>query len=117
MLPERVKQNLAKETKPPIISEYECYQKIKAARKPQSSVPGDLPSQIIKEFSVELANPLQKLFNSIAQTAKWPPQYKREYITPIGKVPLPECEDDLRPIALTAFFSKVMEAFVVMWLL
>ena len=32
-------------------------------------------------------------------------------------MPLPECEDDLRPIALTAFFSKVMEGFVVMWLL
>ena len=38
-------------------------------------------------------------------------------MTPIGKVPQPESEDDLRPIALTAFFSKVMEQFVVMWLL
>ena len=66
-LPERVKQNLAKETEPPIISEYKCYQKIKAAKKPQSSVPGDLPSQIIKEFSVELACPLQKLVNSFWQ--------------------------------------------------
>ena len=55
--------------------------------------------------------------NKIVHTAKWPPQYKREYVTPIGKVPQPESEDDLRPIALTAFFSKVMEQFVVMWLL
>ena len=38
-------------------------------------------------------------------------------MTPIGKVPQPESEDDLRPIALTSFFSKVMESFVVMWLL
>ena len=35
----------------------------------------------------------------------------------IGKIPLPETEDDLRPISLTAFFSKVTEHFVVMWLL
>ena len=38
-------------------------------------------------------------------------------MTPIGKVSQPETEDDLRPIALTSFFSKVMEQFVVMWLL
>ena len=38
-------------------------------------------------------------------------------MTAIGKVPVPETEDDLRPISLTAFFSKVTEHFVVMWLL
>ena len=30
---------------------------------------------------------------------------------------MPESEDDLRPISLTAFFSKVTEHFVVTWLL
>ena len=40
-----------------------------------------------------------------------------EYITAIGKVPMPEDEDDLRPISLTAFYSKVTEHFVVMWLM
>ena len=117
LLPDRVKRNLLKDTTPPTVSEYECYLKIKAAKKPQSGVPGDLPSKILKEFSVELANPLHRLVNKITRTAKWPTQYKREYVTPIGKVPEPQCEDDLRPIALTPFFSKVMEHFVVSWLL
>ena len=49
--------------------------------------------------------------------ASWPQHFKVEYVTPIGKIPLPLSEDDLRPIALTAFFSKVMEQFVVDWLL
>ena len=117
LLPDRVKQNLATQTTPPIISEYDCYQKMKSAKKPLSGVPGDLPSQLLKEFSAELANPVHRLINKITQSARWPSQYKREYISPIGKVPHPESEDDLRPIALTAFFSKIMEHFVVMWLL
>ena len=95
----------------------ECYKKLKAAKKPQSGVPGDLPSKLLKEFSVELASPLHRLINKIIRTSKWPAQYKREYVTPIGKVPEPQSEEDLRPIALTPFFSKVMEHFVVSWLL
>ena len=116
-LPDRVKKNMNMETMPPLISEFDCYQKIKTANKPQSGVPGDLPSHMIKEFCVELANPLQKLLNKIVTSTSWPQQWKREYITPIGKIPQPESEDDLHPIALTTFFSKVMEQFVVMWLL
>ena len=72
---------------------------------------------MIKEFSVELSGPLYKVYNNIVQSASWPQQWKIEYVTPIGKIPIPESEDDLRPISLTAFCSKVMEAFVVMWLL
>ena len=100
-----------------MISELECYQKIVSTKKPQSGVPGDLPSAVIKEFSVELAQPLQGVLNNIVKTAKWPDLWKVEYVTPIGKIPQPETEDDLRPIALTPFFSKVMEQFVVKWLL
>ena len=117
LLPDRVKSKLATKSIPPLISEHECYEKIVKAKKPQSSVPGDLPAQIVKEFSVELAGPVHKLLNNIVQSAIWPEQWKTEYVTPIGKVPQPESEDDLRPIALTSFWSKVMEQFVVMWLL
>ena len=102
---------------PPIISEYECYKKLLKAKKPKSGVPGDLPPKIIKEFSVELAKPLEELFNRITQSGRWPQQWKTEFTTPIGKIPVPESEDDLRPISLTPFLSKVMEHFVVMWLL
>ena len=80
-------------------------------------MPGDLPSEILKEFPVELAKPLSNLLTKIVQSAEWPQQWKIEYTTPIGKIPQPESEDDLRPIALTFFFSKVMEQYVVMWLL
>jgi hypothetical protein len=57
------------------------------------------------------------IINSISNTGEWPPQWKLEYVVPIGKIPMPESEDDLRPISLTPFFSKVTEHFVVMWLM
>ena len=117
LLPDRVKEKLNSRSTPPIISELECYQKLIATKKPQSGVPGDMPSLITKEFSVELVKPLGILLNEIVQSTDWPQQWKVEYVTPIPKIPQPESEDDLRPIALTPFFSKVMEQFVVMWLL
>ena len=101
----------------PVVTEVECYQKIKAAKKPKSVIQGDLPSKILKEFGPELAKPLSSLFNKIIETAQWPKQYKVEYITPIAKVPEPMNEDDLRPISLTFSFSKILEQFVVSWLL
>ena len=116
-LADRVKERLQDGSRPPIITDYECYQKLKAAKKPASVIPGDLPSKVAQEFMVELASPLCKLFNKIAQSAIWPLQWRMEYITPIPKIPLPQTEEDLRPISLTSFYSKVMEGFVVTWLL
>ena len=64
-----------------------------------------------------MATPVGKIIRKIVKTGEWPRQWKLEHIVPIGKVPLPETEDDLRPISLTPFFSKVTEHFVVMWLM
>jgi hypothetical protein len=116
-LPNRVNSRLSTKSTPPTITEFECYQKIVAAKKPQSAVPGDLPSPVLQEFSVELAKPLSNLMTKVVKSADWPKQWKVEFTTPIGKIPQPESEDDLRPIALTYFFCKVMEQFVVMWLM
>ena len=102
---------------PPVIEDYEVYEKIKSAKKPKSGVPGDLPRRVTKEFAPELAKPIRRIISSIARTGQWPTQWKLESVTPIGKIPIPESEDDLRPISLTPFFSKVTEHFVVMWLL
>ena len=95
---------------------FECYQKLLKAKKPKSVVPGDLPSAIIKEFIVELAKPLSLLYNNVIQQSSWPNDFKIEYVTPVSKVDTPKDENDLRPIALTPFFSKVLEQFVVGWL-
>ena len=108
---------LMSDESPLILSEYEVWRQIVSSKKPKSGVPVDLPRKIVQEFSPELAAPLQKIINCIFQSGEWPQHWKLEYITPIPKVPDPETEDDLRPISLTPFFSKVAEQFVVRWLL
>ena len=87
------------------------------AKKPKSVVPGDLPRTVIQEFAPELATPACMIINNIVQSGQWPQKWKMEWVTAIGKIPIPETEDDLRPISLTPFFSKVTEHFVVMWLM
>ena len=124
-LPERVtlKTNSPESESPiPKISEHEVYENIQAANKPKSGVPGDMPKRLVTEFSPELSVPMCSIFNNIAKSArqgraKWPSSWKLEYGTALQKIPNPLTEDDLTVIALTSFFSKVMEKFVVQWLM
>ena len=118
-LPDRVQLVLFDEdsSPAPIISEFDVYTASKSANKPKSGVPGDLPRPILTEFLPELATPICKIINKIFQSREWPHQWRMEWITPINKIPSPESEDDLRPISLTAFFSKVTEKVVVQHLM
>ena len=116
-LPQNIQDKLRNCDSPPVVSEHDVYCKIRAANKPRSGIPNDLPKVILQEFAPELALPVSLIVNSIASTGEWPTQWKLEHIVPIGKIPQPQSEDDLRPISLTAFFSKVAEHFVVMWLM
>ena len=124
-LPKRVQRKLQQpenESKVPEILEYEVFDKIKATNKPKSGVPGDLPRRLVKEFGPELAVPTCRIFNSVIKSAKqgvakWPASWKQEFGVPLKKSQDPQSEDDLRVISLTAFFSKVLEKFVVKWLM
>ena len=116
-LPVRVQSKILSPGVAPVISEYDVYCKIRAAKKPKSGIPGDLPREIINEFGPELASPIHKIISNIFQSGEWPRHWKLEQVVPIKKGATPETEEDLRPISLTPFFSKVTEHFVVMWLL
>ena len=124
-LPDRVSQkinNPERESKVPELFEHEVYMRIKQANKPKSGVPGDIPKKLVNEFRPELSVPVTKIFKSILKsakqgTAKWPASWRQEFGTPFQKIPNPQSEDDLRIISLTAFFSKVMEKFIVEWLM
>ena len=116
-LPTRVQEKLKLPGTPPSVNEFEIYQQINAAKKPKGGVECDLPRKITQEFSPELATPMCEIINSILISGEWPCQWKLEQVIPVPKIPVPLNEDDLRPISLTPFFSKVVEHFVVKWLL
>ena len=91
--------------------------KIKKKRKFKlSSIPGDIPPKLKREFYVELATPVANIFNSITTAGEYPRQWVREFVTPIPKVENVESLDDLRNISLTADLSKDYETFIVKWL-
>jgi hypothetical protein len=119
-LPPNVQSHLA--TRPadeiiPSLSVYDVYTKIIRAKKPNSTVPGDLPKKIVKQFPAQLAIPTSVIFNTITTTAVYPDQWKTEHQIPVPKIYPPESEDDLRNIAKTPFLSKVFESFIAGWLL
>ena len=99
------------------MSELDVWHKIKKSKKPKSVVPGDVPKQIVQEFSPEFATPMAKIFDHISKTGHWPKSWRTEFGIALQKQPNPVDEDHLRIISLTAFFSKVFERFVVSWLL
>ena len=62
-----------------------CMRKSKNLTKPKSSVPGDLPRKIVKEFGPDLACPAGIIFRNIVKTGHWPKAWRIEYGTPLKK--------------------------------
>ena len=63
----------------PVISQHEVYRNIMKVRKPNSSVPGDVPRPLIKKYPFLYAAPITKIFNKMIQTGKWPRQWVKEH--------------------------------------
>ena len=119
-LPHYVKEIMEDKVYPfelPTITEAEVWDKLEHAKKPKGCIPGDLPKKILKEFAVDLAKPATRIYRNIIKKQEWPSTWRVEYGIPLQKVKDPNNEDQLRIISLTAFLSKVMEKFVMEWLL
>ena len=96
------------------------YRKLLKIKKPNSSVPGDVPRRLIAEYPFQWAEPATKIFNTIIESAKWPKDWKREHMITIHKTQDPRMvkdEDDVRSISKTSFLSKTLENILGDWLL
>ena len=95
----------------PVLTQHQVYMKMCRVNKPKSAVAGDVPREIIKQFSFEYAKPVTQIFNQVIQSDQWPRQWKTEQTIVLSKCKarMPQNEDDLRTISKTQWLSKVLE--------
>ena len=118
--PPNIKEELDKgkrEKNVPILEEHEVFEKISRAKKPHSTVPGDLKRVLVKECSAELTPPVTMIYNKSTESKEFPRPWVNEQQTPIPKSYPPSSIDDIRNISCTPFFSKQYESFLSDWLL
>ena len=99
----------------PVLTVEDVADKIKKAKKPNSTVPGDIPPSLYSHFPAELAIPITTIFNKITADLNWPMQWKKEYVTVIPKGINPSDPCECCNISCTNFMSKLYEAFVLFW--
>ena len=99
----------------PLISEEEVVKRIRSVKKPNSTVPGDIPPVLVSRFPHLLASPIADIFNKITTTKEWPERWKIEYVTIIPKNSDPDDPSQCRNISCTNFMSKLYESFVLQW--
>ena len=61
------------------------WQALKAMKKKNSKVPGELPASLRAEFLPWLTEPASDTLNSIIITQSWPEQWKIEFGSPVQK--------------------------------
>ncbi len=102
----------------PDIQPYQVCTKLLKLNSFKSAGPDNIPPRILKEFAYELAEPLAYIFNRSLCSSTIPSHWKSANTSPIPKeIPAVKEENDPRPISLTACISKVLEEFVVEWIL
>ena len=115
LLPDRVTDKLNASvnlSNIPKIEPYQVYKRIQEMNLPVSTVPGDFPPRIWKEFSVELSTPISIIVNRILRTGNWPDIFKTEWVTVIAKKTDPEDKGDLRNLSLSLFVAKLIENLI-----
>ena len=78
----------------------------------KSTVSGDIPSKILKQFSSLLASPVMNVINSCIVKGKWPGIFKLEVVTPVPKEYPPKNIDQLRNISGLLNLNKIAEKLV-----
>ena len=74
-----------------------------------STVKGDVPAKIIKEFAPELSAPLADIINCMDKRGEYANIWKLEMVTHAPKIHPPPTVDDLRMIYGLTNFSKIAE--------
>ena len=107
--PETICINQENDKPTPKLEAYEVYEYLKRIKTNTSTVKGDLPAKMIKEFACELSEPLTNILNCMVERGEYPNIWKLEMVTPAPKVYPPVSVNDLRRISGLKNFSKIAE--------
>ena len=88
-------------------------ERVKESKRPNSTVPGDIPPKLLLRVVCAIAETMAAIFNAVPRDDVWPSAWKREYQTIIPKKPNPKDLSQVRNLSCTNFFSKVLESFVI----
>ena len=78
----------------------------------KSCGPDELHPRMLKEFAVQLAAPMTKLFNQSLFLGEVPEEWKMANLSPIFKKGSRKVAANYRPVSLTSISCKIMEAAV-----
>ena len=101
----------------PNIEPYKFCEKMVAINPFKTCGPDNIPGRILKEFAHLFAEPVATIFNSSLSSGFFPKIWKDSHIVPIPKIKQPTEEEHTRPTSLTPCISKVLEDFVVHWMM
>ena len=99
------------------IQPHEFCRKLLAVQPFKAQGPDNVPCRILKEFAYELVESVTTIVNASLASGIVPAIWKDSNITPIPKIQSPTNEGDFRPISLTSCLSKILEDFVVTWMI
>ena len=77
----------------------------------------DPPRLVIKPLARLFAIPLTTIYNKCLREGVWPSLWKIEATSMLPKKKIIESAKDLRPIAITVVFSKILESIIRCWIL
>ena len=97
----------------PQFTELEVLNALKSLNTRKSSVKGDVPSFIYKQFAEFLKKPVTNVINASILQGNWPDICKMEIVTPIPKEYPTKTIDQLRNISGLSNLNKIFEKLIV----
>ena len=100
----------------PIVTELSVERKLTNLNVGKAPGHNDPHAKVLKTYANIFAVPLAHIFNDSFRSKKFPKAWKTCDVCPIPKTNPCTSVEDIRPISLTSYLSKMQESYVVEWL-